>query len=47
MVTNNMLSGVKRGAVRAMNHSKPTGPDLAIQSSESFRNVAVFGNVAF
>ena len=47
MVSNNMIAAAKHGAVRAMNHAKATGPDLSVQSSESFRNVAVFANVAF
>ena len=29
-----------------MNHAKPLGSDLALQSSEAFRNIAAFGNVA-
>ncbi|MGI9385241.1 MAG: TIGR03808 family TAT-translocated repetitive protein [Methyloligellaceae bacterium] len=46
LITNNMMSGAKEGAIRAMNHAKPLGSDLALQSSEAFRNLAVFGNVA-
>ncbi|MCG8562220.1 MAG: TIGR03808 family TAT-translocated repetitive protein [Hyphomicrobiales bacterium] len=46
LITNNMMSGAKEGAIRAMNHAKPLGSDLALQSSEAFRNIAAFGNVA-
>ena len=45
-ITNNMVSGSSEGGVRAMDHAKPLGPDLAKSSSESFRNIAVFGNVS-
>lgn len=45
-ITNNMISGATEGAIRAMNHHIALGPDLATASSESYRNIAVFGNVA-
>ncbi|MEM8743379.1 MAG: TIGR03808 family TAT-translocated repetitive protein [Pseudomonadota bacterium] len=45
-ITNNMVTGASDGGVRAMDHAKPLGPDLAKSSSESFRNIAVFGNVS-
>lgn len=45
-VTNNMISGAKDGAIRAMDHHIALGPDLAKSSAESYRNIAVFGNVA-
>lgn len=45
-VTNNMLSVTAEGGIRAMDHDKPLGPDLAKTSSESYRNMAVFGNVS-
>ncbi len=45
-ITNNMISVTSEGGVRAMDHAKPLGPDLATQSSEAFRNIAVFGNVS-
>ncbi|MDA7947660.1 MAG: TIGR03808 family TAT-translocated repetitive protein [Hyphomicrobiaceae bacterium] len=45
-ITNNMISVTSDGGVRAMDHAKPLGPDLAKNSSESFRNIAVFGNVS-
>ncbi len=45
LVTNNMISGTSDGAIRAMDHTKPLGPDLTKQSAESYRNMAVLGNV--
>lgn len=45
-VTNNMLSVTADGGIRAMDHDKLLGPDLAKTSSESYRNMAVFGNVS-
>lgn len=45
-VTNNMISQATEGGIRAMDHDKLLGPDLAKSSSESYRNIAVFGNVS-
>ncbi len=45
-VTNNMISKTTEGGVRAMDHDTLLGPDLAKSSSESYRNIAVFGNVS-
>lgn len=45
-ITNNMLSVTAEGGIRAMDHNKLLGPDLAKSSSESYRNMAVFGNVS-
>jgi uncharacterized secreted repeat protein (TIGR03808 family) len=45
-VTNNMISKTAEGGIRAMDHDKLLGPDLAKSSSESYRNIAVFGNVS-
>ena len=45
-VTNNMLSLTAEGGIRAMDHNKLLGSDLAKNSSESYRNMAVFGNVS-
>ncbi len=44
-VTGNMITGSKNGAIRAMDYAKALGPDLSRQSAESYRNLAVFGNV--
>ncbi|MGE3628127.1 MAG: TIGR03808 family TAT-translocated repetitive protein [Hyphomicrobiales bacterium] len=46
-ITDNMMSQTTEGGIRAMDHLKLLGRDLAHQSSESFRNIAVFGNVSF
>ena len=45
-VASNMISGAKKGAIRAMLFDKPTGPDLINSSAESYRNFALLGNVA-
>jgi len=45
-VTNNMITKTAEGGIRAMDHDKLLGPDLAKSSSESYRNIAVFGNVS-
>ncbi len=45
-VTNNMISKTAEGGVRATDHGKLLGPDLAKSSAESYRNIAVFGNVS-
>ena len=45
-VASNMISGAKDGAIRAMLHDKPTGPDLVLSSAESYRNFALLGNVS-
>ena len=44
-VMNNMITGSRNGAIRAMDGGKPLGPDLSRQSAESYRNMAVFANV--
>lgn len=46
LITDNMISQTPDGGIRAMDHAKLLGRDLAKQSSESFRNIAVFGNVS-
>lgn len=44
-VMNNMITGSREGAIRAMDRGKPLGPDLSRQSAESYRNMAVFANI--
>jgi hypothetical protein len=44
--TLNMIQGAKDGAIRAIADGKLVGPDLSQRSAESFRNLAVAGNVA-
>ena len=46
LITDNLISGTKDGAIRAMNGPTPTGPDLARESAEAFPNLAVYSNVA-
>lgn len=46
LVTNNMIAGASDGAIRAMDHHIALGPDLTKSSSESYRNIAVYGNVS-
>ena len=46
LITDNLISGAKDGAIRAMNGPTPTGPDLARESAEAFPNLAVYSNVA-
>jgi hypothetical protein len=45
-ITLNLIRGAREGAVRALDGEKLVGPDLARSGSESFRNLAVLGNVA-
>lgn len=42
----NMILGAREGAIRALDGEKPVGPDLAKASAESFRHLAIAGNVA-
>jgi uncharacterized secreted repeat protein (TIGR03808 family) len=47
LITNNLISGAKDGAIRAMSGPTPTGPDLAqANAAAAYRNLAVYGNVA-
>lgn len=46
MISLNMISGAPDGAIRALAGTLPTGPDLAHESAEAFRNLAVVANVA-
>ena len=46
LITNNLITGAKDGAIRAMSGPTPTGPDLAKASAEAYRNLAVYANVA-
>ncbi len=42
----NMIHGAKNGAIRAFDGDKLIGPDLARESSESYLNLTLAGNVA-
>jgi uncharacterized secreted repeat protein (TIGR03808 family) len=46
LITDNMITGTKEGAIRAMNGPTPIGPDLAQGSAEAYPNLAVYSNVA-
>ncbi len=46
LITDNLITGAKDGAIRAMNAATPTGPDLATGSAAAYPNLAVYSNVA-
>jgi uncharacterized secreted repeat protein (TIGR03808 family) len=47
LITNNLISGAKDGAIRAMSGPTPTGADLAQANAAAvYGNLAVYGNVA-
>jgi hypothetical protein len=46
LTTDNLITGAKDGAIRAMNGAAPTDPDLATASAEAYRNLVVSTNVA-
>jgi hypothetical protein len=46
LISLNMITGARDGAIRALDGDRPVGPDLARSSAESFRNLAIAGNVA-
>jgi hypothetical protein len=46
LITNNLITGAKDGAIRAMSGPTPIGPDLARASAEAYGNLAVYANVA-
>ena len=46
LITDNLISGAKDGAIRAMNGPTPTGPYLARASAEAFPNLAIYSTVA-
>lgn len=46
LITNNLITGSKDGAIRAMNGPTPIGPDLAKESAGAYRNLAVYANVS-
>jgi len=45
LITDNLIDGAKDGAIRAMKGPSPIGPDLARDSAEAFRNLAVYANI--
>jgi hypothetical protein len=42
LITDNLITGAKDGAIRAMDGAKPIGPDLA----KAYPNLAIYANVA-
>jgi uncharacterized secreted repeat protein (TIGR03808 family) len=46
LITDNLITGAKDGAIRAMNGPTPIGPDLASANAEAYRNLVVSSNVA-
>jgi uncharacterized secreted repeat protein (TIGR03808 family) len=46
LITDNLISDAKNGAIRAMKGPTPVGPDLAQASPEAYPNLAVYANVA-
>ncbi len=46
LIAENLISGAKDGAIRAMDGPKPVGPDLALASAEDFGNLTVYANIA-
>jgi uncharacterized secreted repeat protein (TIGR03808 family) len=45
LIANNVISGSSDGAIRAMNHARAIGPDLALESAESYPNLSIYGNI--
>ncbi|ODR96927.1 hypothetical protein AUC70_14225 [Methyloceanibacter stevinii] len=45
LITDNLIDGAQDGAIRAMKGPTPVGPDLALESAESYPNLAVYSNV--
>jgi uncharacterized secreted repeat protein (TIGR03808 family) len=46
LISSNLIAGAKDGAIRAMSGPTPVGPDLARDSAEAYRNLAVYANLA-
>jgi uncharacterized secreted repeat protein (TIGR03808 family) len=46
LITNNLISGAKDGAIRAMSGPTPTGDLAQANAAAAYRNLAVYGNVA-
>lgn len=46
LITDNLITGAKDGAIRAMDGATPIGPDLTQASAEAYRNLAIYANVA-
>jgi putative cofactor-binding repeat protein len=46
LIADNTISGVKDGAIRALDGPRPIGQDLALASEKAFRNLSIYANVA-
>jgi uncharacterized secreted repeat protein (TIGR03808 family) len=46
LIADNLISGFKDGAIRAMDGPTPAGPDLATASAEAYPNLVISSNVA-
>ena len=46
LITDNLIVGSKDGAIRGLSGPTPIGPDFARESSEAYRNLTVYANVA-
>jgi uncharacterized secreted repeat protein (TIGR03808 family) len=46
LITGNLISGAKDGAIRAISGATPVGPDLVKESPDAYRNLAVHANIA-
>jgi len=46
LITDNLITDAKDGAIRAMDGPKAVGPDLAKQSAEAYGNLSVYANIA-
>lgn len=46
LVAHNMISGARDGAIRAMDHGRPHGPDLAAADAPAAGRLVVSGNLA-
>ena len=45
LVSGNVISGASDGAIRALEHDRPTGPDLVDGTLEAFPHIRVSGNL--
>jgi uncharacterized secreted repeat protein (TIGR03808 family) len=45
LITDNLITGSKDGAIRALSGYVPMGPDLGHESAEAYRNLTVYANV--
>ncbi len=46
LIADNLISGARDGAVRAMDHARPIGPDLAREGAARYPNLTLRGNLA-